>query len=348
MASVDLNGPAGYGSSTLPASMGGPLPAGQTPPPSYGASTVYTDSAGKGYSVSDLANAWNSNTAFKNDPLNARVPDILSQYSTQVGGTSPVPYNAAPTSPTYQVGPGTAAGAGASGTSPYGGTNVYQNNPLYSSLESLINGVAGRLSTPYTAPDYQSTLDYLKNYIGTLSGPAYTPDQLSLYQTQAIDPIMAQRDADNKQIIARFAAQGIPQSSGIVQSALMQNNQKYGAAADSARANLATSAIGTQKAQQQQAATLQATLPGLETSANTYNNNNALSAIQLAQIIPQIASGNINSAAGSSSLTNSIPNLISLLLSSNNMNNQQGAAYSSALAGILPYLIAMYTGGGTA
>lgn len=95
--------PAGPGSSTLPASFGGPVPPGQVPPPSVGTQVVYTDLSGRGYNPNELQSAWGTD-AFRNDPANSRVGDILQQYGTVLGK---------PMAPTVQQAPGATGTAGA-------------------------------------------------------------------------------------------------------------------------------------------------------------------------------------------------------------------------------------------
>jgi hypothetical protein len=60
-----------------------------------------------------------------------------------------------------------------------------------------------------------------------LNGPAYTPDQMALMQTQASIRSWRQRDQEEQHIIARFAQQGMGPSSGPVQAAILANRQKY-------------------------------------------------------------------------------------------------------------------------
>ncbi len=69
-----------------------PGPDASAPRPSVDASVVYTDQQGNAYDPPSLVAAWN-NPAFRNDPLNARVGDILQQYG--YGG----PQTAAPVAP---------------------------------------------------------------------------------------------------------------------------------------------------------------------------------------------------------------------------------------------------------
>lgn len=92
---ADGQPPAGVGSSTLPASFGGPVPPGQVPPPSVNPQVVYTDQSGKGYNPNELKDAWgNGSTAFAQNAANARVRDILPQYGAVLG--SPMAPTAAP------------------------------------------------------------------------------------------------------------------------------------------------------------------------------------------------------------------------------------------------------------
>lgn len=68
---------------TMPA----PGPNASAPRPNVNPSVVYTDAAGNGYDPPALAAAWASG-AFRGDPLNARVPDILAQYDLGPNGAA--------------------------------------------------------------------------------------------------------------------------------------------------------------------------------------------------------------------------------------------------------------------
>lgn len=63
-----------------------PGPNASAPRPSVNPGVVYTDLQGNGYDVPALRNAWNNNPAFKADPANARVGDILGQYANVTSG----------------------------------------------------------------------------------------------------------------------------------------------------------------------------------------------------------------------------------------------------------------------
>lgn len=322
-ASPNLLGPNYTGA--LPASFGGPATtADQVPVPSTNPGVIYTYN-GKGYNPAELNAAWQDPT-FKNDPMNARVADLLQQY-----GYGPSPSN--------QPAPQSSGGAAGSPSS-YQGTSVF-SDPATQQYEQLLNGIIGKLNTPYQAPDLQPTLDAIKSYVQRLNGPAYTPDQMSLLQTQAFDPIMAARDQGNQNIIARFAQQGMGPSSGPVQAAILANNQRYGQMGTTARANVATSAIAQQNQNQANAIGLQAQLPTIETNANTYNNQNSQQAAALAGIIPQLAWARLTGANGGLAASNPLTAL-QLLGNFQQQGMNNGAAYSAQLQQILPYLLQMF------
>lgn len=108
--------PAGAGSPTVPASFGGPVPPGQTPPPGTNPQVVYTSQSGQGYDPSALNTAWGGGGSdFAKDPANARVGDILKQYGYGGGGYGgqSVYGQPPPAQPAPQPGVGGLMGAGA-------------------------------------------------------------------------------------------------------------------------------------------------------------------------------------------------------------------------------------------
>jgi hypothetical protein len=127
--------PAGVGSSTLPASFGGPVPPGQVPPPSVGTQVVYTDQSGKGYNPNELQAAWgDGSTAFAQDPINARVRDILPQYGTVLGK---------PMTPTATPGAGAGGASTATGgvTMPGAAATDPRSSAFFDMLMGRINGI---------------------------------------------------------------------------------------------------------------------------------------------------------------------------------------------------------------
>jgi hypothetical protein len=80
--------------------------------------------------------------------------------------------------PKFQDGP---SGGG------YGGTSVF-SDPATANFEKLLNEMIGRFNTPAPPPDYQASIDQMKAYLAKLNGPVYTPAEMELQQTQALNP----------------------------------------------------------------------------------------------------------------------------------------------------------------
>lgn len=101
-------------SGPAPASFGGPAAPGQTPVPSVNPQVVYTDASGKGYDPAQLNAAW-SDPSFRNDAVNARVGDLLTQYGYGGAPAAPAPATAAASTGNGAVATGAPAAAPQSG-----------------------------------------------------------------------------------------------------------------------------------------------------------------------------------------------------------------------------------------
>jgi hypothetical protein len=225
-----------------------------------------------------------------------------------------------------------------SGVARYNGTNVF-DDPATKSYEDFLNQLVTKFNTPYKPSTFDSTLQALQQYIGRLNGPAYTPDQLNLLQTQVYDPLMSQRDAEEQNIIRRFAAQGIGPSSGPVQQAILQNRQKYEQLGTQARAGVATNAIGLQNQNQANAIGLQTQLPQLETNLNSYNLGNTQQAANYAGIVPNLAWQRVNAPTAA---PQNAAALIQQLLTAQQQGQASGSQFSYELQQALPYLLKIF------
>lgn len=99
------------------------------PRPSVDASVVYTDTQGNAYDPGALLAQWVSNPAFRNDPMNARVGDILAQYGlngTGAGSTSSAVRGA------------TGAGGTAAAPAMGGAVSIPGTNPWQDSIRKII------------------------------------------------------------------------------------------------------------------------------------------------------------------------------------------------------------------
>ncbi len=230
---------------------------------------------------------------------------------------------------------GASSGYGASVASPQ--TSVF-SDPATQQYEQLLNAMIGRLNTPYEAPNFQPAVDYLKSYFQQLQGPAYTPQQMDLMQTQALDPQTVQRDAARQQIIERFGAQGVPPSSGIVQKAILDSDQNFEKLRTTTQAGFANNAIGMQKQQQAQAASLGPQIAALEQAQQSANEGRQLKATDLGGVIPQMSWDRITGANQMIQPINT-GDLLSQLTAAQNTAYGQSAGYSTALMQLLMQLM---------
>lgn len=203
------------------------------------------------------------------------------------------------------------------------GTGVF-DDPATQQYEQLLNSLIANLNTPYTPPSFGPSMDYLTKYFQQLQGPAYTPEQMDLYQTQSFDPIMQQRDAARKQLTERYGARGMAPGSGPLESALLNSDQSFERLGTQARAGVATNAIERQKQQQAQAAQLGPLMAGLEQQQFNSNQNRQLQAAQTASVIPNMAWQRLMGSGGAIQPLNP-----SALLGQQNQFQQQGYQQNS-------------------
>ena len=223
---------------------------------------------------------------------------------------------------------GGGGGAAASGGG-YGGTSVF-SDPATQAYEKLLNGLIGRFNTPYTPPSMGNTLNYLNSYFQQLQGPAYTPAQMDLMQTQAIDPLERQHEQARQNMITQLGTRGISPSSGIAQEALQKIDNQFASLDAQSRAGFANNAIGMQKQQFAQAAALGPQISSLEQQNYNNQNQNMLQAASLASIVPQLAWSRLQGANNAIQPLNP-SSLLSPLYSFQTQGYNQGSDYMSAI-----------------
>ncbi len=220
----------------------------------------------------------------------------------------------------------------------YSGTSVF-SDPATQQYESLINSLIGRLNTPYQAPHFQQSIDQLNTYLQQLNGPAYTPQQQDILQTQALDPIERQRQQQKQQALTRLGTRGIGPSSGIAESALQGVDNSFNTIDANTRAGLATNQIGVQRQNAAQAAQLAPQIAALEAGQYGSQTNNMLQGVNLASIIPQTAWSRLT---GANSLIQPLnpATLLNQQLPYQQQGYNQSADYMSQLMQILGGLFA--------
>ena len=210
-----------------------------------------------------------------------------------------------------------------------------------------------QLQTPQQPADTAAYQDYLRKYMTQLQGPAYTPAEMELMQTQALDPLEQQRQAEIAQVYNRFAGLGQAASSGGVQQSINDINRRYDALRTQVQAGFANQAIGLTRqnaataaqvggtlmgyqqnqianalAQQNQAAQIGGALTGYEQSIAQNNEQRMLQALGLLGQVPQLADSRLalaNSVLGQSAIN---PTQLLASLNSFNQTAQQGQAYA--------------------
>lgn len=236
---------------------------------------------------------------------------------------------------THQEGP---TGGGYAAPS-YSGTSVF-SDPATAQFEKLLNDTISRFNTSAKPPAYQQTIDQLNAYLGKLNGPVYTPEQMQLQQTQAWDPMQAQHDTAVQQLTARMGAQGISPSSGIFMKAMEDLNRQFETAHTQTQANFANQAIWLDRQNQAAAAALAPQISNFEQAQTGWQDQRALQAAQLGQIIPTLAQQRISAAAQQVQPLNPAM-LLNSLGSFQNTGAAQGAAYGSQISQLLSMLFGM-------
>jgi len=237
-------------------------------------------------------------------------------------------------------GSGGGPSGGSNNPSSYPGTNVFSSDPSTAPFEQLLNKLIGNFSTSQTPADYGQAVNQLNTYLQQLNGPVYTPDQMNLLQTQALDPLAQQHDAARQQTIQRLAAQGIGPSSGITQQALADVDRSFEQMRTQTQAQFASNAVGLQRQNQATAAQLAPAISAFEQNQTLTQDQRNQVAATLAAIVPQLAQSRL-STANSQLNTPNIPQLLQALNAFTATGNAQGQAYGQSLGQILSALFGL-------
>ena len=203
------------------------------------------------------------------------------------------------------------------------GGNVF-SDPATAGWESLLRSMTERLNTPQQTPGYDNLVQYLNQYMQTLQGPAYTPGQSELIQTQALDPMTQTRDAQRQDILRQASARGLNPTSGPIQQQLQDLERNYGRARTQVQSGFATNAIGLEKSQQAQAAQVGQMLQALEQGQLTGNEDRAMQAVSLMGQIPALADSRLGAANQTLSATNApLATILSYILNQQGQGQQQ-------------------------
>ncbi len=181
----------------------------------------------------------------------------------------------------------------------------------------------------------------MNSYLARLNGPAYTPEQMNLQQTQAIDPIEMQRSAQKQQILQRAAARGLAPSSGIVQKELENADQSFNTLRGKTQAGFASNAIGLSNQNAATAAQIAPLIANLFQGQFNAQDLRNQQATDLSGVVPQTA---WNRITGANSLINQTNPLSALQLA--NQFQTQGYGQNADFASGITQLLALLLGTG--
>lgn len=232
--------------------------------------------------------------------------------------------------------PGESAPSYSGGGSSYQGTSVF-DDPATKQWEALLNQRVQQLQTPYQNPGFQPAIDQLNQYLARLNGPAYTPQEMDLIQTQAIDPIEQQRQAAKQQVITRMAAHGISASSGILEKALQDVDRQFDALHTKTKAGFAVNATQLDRENAQLASQLAPQIANMYQSQFNAQDLRNQQAVNLAGQIPETAWGRLT---GANQLIQPTSPLAALqgLQNFQTQGYNQGADFSNGLMQLLALL----------
>ncbi len=212
-----------------------------------------------------------------------------------------------------------------------GGAGIF-NTPALQNWENALNAAVGHLQTPQQNPAMPALTNYLNQYFQQLQGPAYTPAQMELQQTQSLEPLELQRAAMKQQATERLAAKGV--QGGIVEKTMQDIDRQFNQLRTRTQADFATQGINAEKQQHAQAAQVGASLAGLHNQQFGSDEARMLQALGLLQQVPQQANQNIALANGVLQQTNPVA-LMQQYMNQSNQNQAYDQNFWSNIGQIL-------------
>ena len=194
------------------------------------------------------------------------------------------------------------------------------DDPATSEWEQLLRQLTGRLNQPRENPDFQPMVDYLRQYFQKLQGPAYSPNEMDLMQTQALDPLERQRQAERQQVTQRLANRGISQTSGVFEEGIRDVDKRFDEMRTRTQSGFATDAVHQQQQNAQQAAGIGQLLASLQEAQASGDEGRAFQALNLFRQIPDLADRRLSMAQQT---LNPLNPMALLQMGQNNSFNQQ-------------------------
>lgn len=203
------------------------------------------------------------------------------------------------------------------------------NDPYTKQLEEL--GQRALQSFTQPNPQVQQVMDFLNKRFGELStSNGYSPDELAVLRTQALEPIEANRAASQQRVLERSSARGMLPSSGLVQDEQRTVDRDFDKLRTAADRDLAINSINERGRRQGEAVNL----GQLGISIPQQQNAQALNVGQMLYNLPRQAMLDAQSVVNGSAPQNMISPYIQLLQQQQQQDlirQQQDAQYWSAI-----------------
>ena len=217
------------------------------------------------------------------------------------------------------------------------------DDPATAQWLDLLNKRVDALNTPYQNPQLGQLNSYLQKYFESLQGPAYTPQQMDLMQTQTLDPLTRERDAARQRVLERASGRGLTPQSGIVEKQLSDLDRSFEQIRTQTQANFANKAIDLDRINHQQAAGVAQALANIEQTAFNQNEQRANQALDISRQVPDLARQRLLDANSILAPTQLNP---TSLLSLQAQQEQQDAARNQqlwlTLASLVPGILSLF------
>lgn len=231
-------------------------------------------------------------------------------------------------------------------TQKYGGdynSNSVFDDPATTAWLNLLNSRVNALNTPYQNPQLDQLNGYLQSYFQKLQGPAYTPQQMDLLQTQSLDPLSRERDAALQRERERGAARGLGRDSGIAQDRQNQIERQFEQLRTQTQAGFASKAVDLDRINAQQAAGVAQLLANIEQTAFNQNEQRANQALDIARQVPDLARQRMLDANGVLSQNSLNPtSLLGLQMNQQSADAARNQQFWLGLANLVPGLLQLF------
>jgi len=225
-------------------------------------------------------------TVISPDKIRLPTGEIIDVYYAWKTGSPQVAWNQTggtgwtdPSAAGAQSGAGSAGAYGGTGSGAPGTAGSAFSDPATAQWEQLIRSMTQRLNTPN--PAYDEWEQLIRSMVDRLNTPV--PDATrELQQTQALDPLQREADAQKQRAALRLSQRGITQGSGVFEQAMQDIDRQFAQIRTRTQGDFATRAATEEEGRRMQATNLFGQVPQMQAAEDA----RMLDAINLFQRIP--------------------------------------------------------------